>query len=443
MMTDFDAVVLGGGAAGMMAALRAADLGARVALVDGSGGTKSNLWASSGLFAAAGTRFQAASRVTDGAAPWAADIRRKAGAVDPAVVDVVAGRSADVAHFFADRLGLEVEHMPELDIPGHSVARLHQAHGEGGPGLAAALFQSLAAKGVTVIAAEATGLIAEDGVVVGAATSSGAVRGRWTVLATGGFGANKALVARHLPGVERAVYIGVGPNDGRGHAWGEALGGQLAMMDSYQGQGHTIPDGLGRLGPGLTSFGAIVVNDAGRRFADESMGPSEFGAHVLAQPGGTAVELFDERIHAAAMQLSTYRASVARGVVVHGVDLPGLAAAFGLPEPTLRQTLETHAAVVAGSADEFGRVSALHPLVPPYYAARVTGALAHTEGGLVVDATARVRRGEGYVPGLLAAGAAAAGVSGHGAGYLPGIGLAHAFALGMVAGETVGGSRIG
>ncbi len=444
----FDGIVLGAGAAGMVAALRAADQGARVALVDPHGARASNLVASSGLFSAAGTRFQQANGTEDGPAQWSRDIHEKAGgAVDPVIVDRVTARSADLAHFFADRLGFAVRHLPGLDIPGHSAPRLHEAHPEGGAGLAALLFGAVArTPSITVVAADASGLITEPGAepggarVIGADTSQGPLHAGWTLLASGGFGAQAGMLARHVPEIAGAVYIGVGPNDGRAHHWGSRLGGTLAFMDSYQGQGHTIPDGLGRLGPGLTSFGAMLVNARGERFADESMGPSEFGAFVLAQPGGTAIEIFDGRIHEEGRQLSTYRACLARGVVVERVDEAGLAAAFRLPPEALHRSLLDYAAIVAGAPDPHGRRVALRPLVPPYYAARVTGALAHTQGGLLIDGRARVRRGGGVVPGLLAAGAAAAGISGHGAaGYLPGNGLGHAFTLGLVAGETIAG----
>ena len=159
---------------------------------------------------------------------------------------------------------------------------------------------------------------------------------------------------------------------------------------------------------------------------------------MLAQPGGTAVEIFDGRIHGLALSLSTYRDVVAMGAVVEAADLAGLAEAFALPVAALTATLASYAAVVGGQPDRFGRKVALHALVPPYRAARITGALAHTQGGLLVDAAARVRRGRGVIPGLLAAGATVAGISGDGApGYLPGNGLGHAFALGLVAGETM------
>jgi fumarate reductase flavoprotein subunit len=71
---------------------------------------------------------------------------------------------------------------------------------------------------------------------------------------------------------------------------------------------------------------------------------------------------------------------------------------------------------------------------------RVTGALFHTQGGLAIDADARVRRRDGTVlENLYAAGGAARGISGPFAGgYLSGNGLVTAIALGRVAGAHAG-----
>jgi fumarate reductase flavoprotein subunit len=67
---------------------------------------------------------------------------------------------------------------------------------------------------------------------------------------------------------------------------------------------------------------------------------------------------------------------------------------------------------------------------------KVTGALFHTQGGLLVDGHARVLRDGRPIPGLYAAGGAAAGISGHGAdGYLAGNGLLSALGLGYLAGR--------
>jgi fumarate reductase flavoprotein subunit len=72
-------------------------------------------------------------------------------------------------------------------------------------------------------------------------------------------------------------------------------------------------------------------------------------------------------------------------------------------------------------------------------AVKVTGALFHTQGGLAIDATARVKRKDGTTfPNLFAAGGAAAGISGEtAAGYLSGNGLLTATVLGRLAGQAV------
>ena len=79
-------------------------------------------------------------------------------------------------------------------------------------------------------------------------------------------------------------------------------------------------------------------------------------------------------------------------------------------------------------------------LEPPYYAVRVTGALFHTQGGLVIDDQARVSKPDGVVfENLFACGGAACGVSGpEVSGYLSGNGLLTALSLGHIAGLNAG-----
>jgi fumarate reductase flavoprotein subunit len=69
---------------------------------------------------------------------------------------------------------------------------------------------------------------------------------------------------------------------------------------------------------------------------------------------------------------------------------------------------------------------------------KVTGALFHTQGGLVVDEQARVLDAKGQpLPNLFAGGGAARGISGaHVWGYLSGNGLLSAVALGRIAGRN-------
>jgi fumarate reductase flavoprotein subunit len=97
----------------------------------------------------------------------------------------------------------------------------------------------------------------------------------------------------------------------------------------------------------------------------------------------------------------------------------------------------------SGATDAFGRDwSRGAALAAPLCAVRVTGALFHSQGGLAVDDSARVRLADGAIlPNLFAAGGAACGVSGpEASGYLSGNGLLSAVALGRISG--IGAARI-
>jgi fumarate reductase flavoprotein subunit len=92
-----------------------------------------------------------------------------------------------------------------------------------------------------------------------------------------------------------------------------------------------------------------------------------------------------------------------------------------------------------GQPDQFGRrFDGLAPLAPEFCALRVTGALFHTQGGLIVDAEARVQRQlGGAFSNLFAGGGAARGISGPAVtGYLPGAGICMAITLGRLAGQS-------
>jgi fumarate reductase flavoprotein subunit len=189
---------------------------------------------------------------------------------------------------------------------------------------------------------------------------------------------------------------------------------------------------------GLPLLGAFIVNRDGRRFVREDVGPSELAAIVLAQPGGVALEEFDQRIHDTAMRQGPYREAWNAGAIMTAGDAGELARNAGVPESFVK-TFEEFAAIAASGRDPFGRLRFGPALHAPLHASWVTGALAHTQGGLAVDARARVLRADGSaIPGLYASGGAAAGLAGLGGeGYLPGNGLAQSFALSLIAGEEI------
>ncbi|MEM1162161.1 MAG: FAD-binding protein, partial [Pseudomonadota bacterium] len=170
------------------------------------------------------------------------------------------------------------------------------------------------------------------------------------------------------------------------------------------------------------------------------LGYSEQGVAVLTQPGGIAWNIYDARLHELGMTFPDYRDAMAAGAVLQG-DTAALSERIGIEETALTATLADCAACCDGAADAFGRdFTAVPVLGPDLYAIRVTGALFHTQGGLVVNADARVIGDDGTpFPNLWAGGGAACGVSGSSVeGYLSGNGLLTAVALGWVAGRSAG-----
>jgi fumarate reductase flavoprotein subunit len=119
-----------------------------------------------------------------------------------------------------------------------------------------------------------------------------------------------------------------------------------------------------------------------------------------------------------------------------------LAARIGVDGSALEATLRKAATLAeSGEPDGFGRQFSADTLLrAPYCAVRVTGALFHTQGGLLVDEHARVKRADGSVfDSLFACGGSACGVSGPDvSGYLSGNGLLTALALGHLAGCCTG-----
>ncbi len=184
--------------------------------------------------------------------------------------------------------------------------------------------------------------------------------------------------------------------------------------------------------------GGFQVNISGERFSNEAKGYSEQAAEVLKQPEGIAWSVFDARIAGITRQFEDFRRAEAMGAIVTAESPADLAARINVPEDGLVSTFRQVEACKRGeSSDPFGRdFSGSQPLAAPFCAVRVTGALFHTQGGLLIDTSARVLRADGSaLPNLYAAGGAACGVSGNDAsGYLSGNGLLTAVTLGRTAG---------
>jgi fumarate reductase flavoprotein subunit len=258
------------------------------------------------------------------------------------------------------------------------------------------------------------------------------------ILATSGFGANHDMIARHMPEAKVARYHGHEGNDGLGINLGARLGGALGDMGSYQGYAMLAdPQGIS-LPPGVIVEGGLLLNTRGERFVDEMQDIAGMVHPVLAQPGGFVWGIYDAEIEARCAYIPETQQLMALNAAKHADTLEALATAINAPLDAVKTALENASQAAAnGGADAQGRSWRQdRPPSPPYRALKVCGALYHTQGGLQVDAKARVLRADGSpLPNLFAGGGAARGVSGPSFwGYLPAMGLCAAVTLGRIAG---------
>lgn len=160
---------------------------------------------------------------------------------------------------------------------------------------------------------------------------------------------------------------------------------------------------------------------------------------MLAQREGVAVAVFDERIYRTVEGYEDFQQCIRMGAIRKFDTIRDLANSFRLPGEETVATHEVFLKAAKGEGkDPLGRTDFGKPLEPPFYAAKVTGALFHTQGGLKVNKKAQVLRKDGTpVPNLYAGGGTAAGFSGKAgpAGYLSANGLLAALVLGKIAGK--------
>jgi fumarate reductase flavoprotein subunit len=441
-------VVIGGGACGLIAALSIRAAGQDVVVVERDRAPSGSTALSSGFVPAAGTSFQRSIGVIDDTPDLlAADVLAKTKQrADPAEALRVARAAAPAVEWLAADHGIPFHVLEGFRYPGHSRLRMHATPERTGGGLIARLLAAAERAEVPILTeARATALFAEEGGTIRGVRVA-RPDGSWEeiscdamILACNGYGGAPGLIRQHIPEMANALYFGHAGNQGDALAWGTALGADARDLGAYQGHGSVAhPHGV-LITWAVLMEGGIQVNADGNRFWNEHEGYSEAAVAVLRQPGGIAFDIFDARLHELGLGFEDYRQADAAGAVRRATDLAELAAVTGLPAGTLASTLaEVSDLAVRKETDRFGRWFDRPPLVPPYFTVKVTGAVFHTQGGLVVDEDARVKRPDGSrLPNLFAGGGAARGVSGPDvSGYLSGNGLLTAFAYGRLAGSA-------
>ena len=442
-------LVIGGGGTGLTAALAARQGGAEVLVLERDASALGTTAMSTGLIPASGTRLQSEKGIVDSPELFAADIVRKArGQTDESIALALAQASARTIEWMIDDHQVPLSLVDSFLYPGHSVKRMHGTPNRTGSELMGALSAAIERRGVDVLTeALVTGLFADpaDGRVRGARVrrpdgSTEDLSCDALILACCGFAGNAAMVREYIPEIEGATFFGHPGNKGDAIRWGLALGAAVRDIHSYQGHGGLAAGrGIPILWP-LIMEGGFQVNVAGERFSNEARGYSEQAVDVVAQPGHVAWDIYDARLHQLMLEFDDYRDAVEARAVLSADSVEALAGLAGIDAAGLVRTVAEVAVLTRdGDTDRHGRrFGGTAVLQAPYYAVKVTGALFHTQGGLVVNAEARVLREDGSaLPNLFAGGGAARGISGPSCwGYMAGNGLLTATTLGRLAGEA-------
>ena len=442
MSDALDLLVIGAGACGLAGAIAAHDAGGSVAILEGRDRPGGNSALSTGSIPGAGSKYQRAAGIEDSPERMVADLIGVAGQHDADdLTAMIAAECGPLCEWLIDDLGARMELITAYRHIGHSVERLHAPRSRRGQDLVDDLLRFVADRDIPIaVGNRAEALMVEAGAVLGAIVNGEEVRARKVLLATNGFAADPALVARYCPEIAAAEYFGAPGSTGDAVRWGESLGAALGNMAAYQGYA-AVAYPQGQLLSWTTlEKGGILVSETGQRFGNEDLGYSGYAAHVMKQ-GSFAWAIYDARIHDVAMAEEEYAEMSAMGAIAWADAPEALAQKLGLGADGLSDSVAHYNAAAQGDADDaFGRSKfALAPLQAPFAGVKVKPGLFHTQGGLLVDAQARVRQaGGGIIPNLFAGGGAAAGISGRAGalGYASGNGLITALVLGRRAGIT-------
>jgi succinate dehydrogenase/fumarate reductase flavoprotein subunit len=195
---------------------------------------------------------------------------------------------------------------------------------------------------------------------------------------------------------------------------------------------------------------AVLINRAGRRFCDESLGDRVSAGAVLRQPGATALLLADEELKSRyilqafipGMDRGMDKFELARTLGAHLVSAPTLpelayqVGQWGFNAERLLMTISRYNDDLINGTPGHPRRSrhAMRLTTPPFFALEVQPAITMTYGGVRVDGHCRALTREGAViKGLYAIGFDAGGF--YQRGYAGG--LARALVTGAIAVEHI------
>jgi flavocytochrome c len=447
-METYDLIILGGGLAGMCAAVEAGEAGAHVLLLEKQDELGGSTVLSSGYMAFAGTDMQEKAGIVDSTKSLLDDMIEVGGGVnDQTLVDAYGQHQLETYTWLVEH-GVEFRTLEA--VSGHSVPRGHIID----PHQA---IQSLYRRvkqltNVTILFnAPAKRLLRNDNgridrvlyEVEGEEHSAQASKG--VIIASGGFAKSEELLEQFAPQLKGALRIGGRGNHGDGIRMACEHGAWLKNLPYLNGTYGFHPTAAGPVkSQGLAFYkGAIMVNQFGKRFVNESISYKLLGKSAFEQPEQVTFQVWDQTVMDKSVHddpLYDLELLKRRRLLYQTDTLEDLADCIDVPLEVLEETISRYnQGVEYGEDPDFGRKSLTHnygkptPIEKaPFYAFESTVAMLATYAGLSVNPSSQVVNPYGEtIPGLFAAGEVTGGF--HGAGYMTGSSLGKCAVFGRIA----------
>lgn len=415
-----DVVVVGAGAAGLSAAISAAEKGARVSVLEKAADLKrTNTSRSGGFISIAMEReLDSHAKRLSPKAKMEEAMAITGGRIDPDLVLAWAENVDDTVEWL-EKIGIKWTPSP-IGIPREAgVATLGAGAGLNKLLLSAArergvkvYFQTKALRLHTSSSGEVNGVLARS-----PEGSPMLFLANATVLATAGFQANQEMLLKYFgPSFTYNVRLTGSPvSTGDGILMAQEAGAQLMNMDQFHSRNiddSWVPGSSGMWGPvrelqTLCHYG-IFVNSLGKRFMDEADTSDIIAASIIRQPEGWISILWDEKIkELVPAEVQNYRPPE---MVIRSMTIEELADKIRVPSDVLEETLsEFNRAADGDKASKLDipkRAFARRIENPPYYAVSpVRCGLNCTLGGVKINSKAQViDRDNRPIPGLFASG---------------------------------------
>ena len=446
--TETDVVIIGAGGAGLSAAVAARESGANVIVLEKMPIVGGNTNYATGGLNASETSIQEKMGISDSNAQYIEDTMVGGKNInDLALVTEMVEKSAETVDWLI-KLGADLTDVGKM--AGSTNSRTHRPTGGAAVGshLSAALEKAAKTAGADVrLNQEVTKIINENGKAVGVVVSTKdgeyTIKAKAVIIATGGFGANPAIIESYKPELKGFGTTNHAGATGDALTWAKDFNAALTDIEQIQTHPTVVPVKNLMITEAVRGNGAIMINRDGNRFCTEMATRDVMSAAILEQTGGTAYLMFDTSIRKSLKAIETY---ASQGLLTEGATVAELAKKLGIPEAALEKTVSDYNSYVENGNDpDFGRKASEMPralVEGPYYVVEVGPAIHHTMGGLKINTKAEVIDTNGNViPALYAAGEVTGGI--HGANRLGGNAVADITVFGKIAGEQAAKYALG